>query len=337
MKKIVGSFLPNIILGISVLLFSSFCFAGSIDSPFNGLKLKTDEQINSYSILVAGHLYGAPESDSLFPASSILAALDMINASDAVFFVCLGDIYRKADQIHILNFKKSFASQVNIPMFNSTGNHDIQDRLLYEKNFGKTYFDFVYGNSLFIFLDTELSKGEIKGTQLDYFQNLLGSYNSNPEVKNVFIFSHMLIWSKDKSDYQVVFENLNNRRGYASSNRNFKNDIKPYLVKSSLTNKAIYWLSGDIGVSWSHTLFYEKDSEYDITYIATGLGETVRDAIIKVDVDKNGKVKFKPISLTGQKLQPIEYYNSDYWRSYFHKRFSVISLLRKARQVIKHK
>lgn len=41
------------------------------------------------------------------------------------------------------------------------------------------------------------------------------------------------------------------------------------------------------------------------------------DAIVRVDVNKEGNVKFTPISLTGQKLEPIENYNIKYWEDFF--------------------
>lgn len=54
----------------------------------------------------------------------------------------------------------------------------------------------------------------------------------------------------------------------------------------------------------------EKDG---ITYIQTAIRDTPRDAVLQVQI-KNGNIFFKGISLTGQKLEPIETYNIDYWK-----------------------
>lgn len=337
MNKAVNNLTASL-LGILFFLSFSFCSAQTINSPFNGRPLKTGKEIGNYSFMVAGHLYGAPETwGSVFPASSILANLDMINTSGAAFFVLLGDNYREASPIHILNLKKGFTSRIAMPVFNSASNHDLTNRSLYEENFGTTYFDFICGNGLFVFLDTELDSGEIKGKQLEYFHNVLGHGDMNPGLKNVFIFSHKLIWSAHNPDYQIVFDNLNNQAGYPVTSHNFKNDIEPYLMKLSSNNKAVYWFSGDIGTSWSNTLFYRKDSGYNITYMATGIGDTLRDLILRVSVHKSGEVIFTPISLTGQRLQPIEYYNIDYWKNYFHKNGYSQGLIKKVLIILKHK
>lgn len=308
------------IVGLFIFFSCSTCLAEGVKSPFNDLELESDNKITKYSFFIGGHLYGASEDwNSEFPSSTIISNIDMINANGASFFVSLGDNFRESDRIQIENFKKSFASRVTIPIFNSVGNHDVQDRLLYEENFGDTYFDFVYGNELFVFLDTESDKGNvgfIKGDQLSYFQNIIKNCRENPDINNVFIFSHKLIWSVDNPDYANLFEHVNSKAGYPNSNYNFRHDIEPYLIELSLNDKAVYWFSGDIGTSSSFTFFYGKDKKYDITYIATGIGDTREDAILRVEVEKNGEVRFIPISLSGKKMQIVEYYDDEFWKKY---------------------
>ncbi|MCK4248204.1 MAG: metallophosphoesterase [Candidatus Omnitrophica bacterium] len=285
---------------------------------------------------MAGHLYGASEKhNSSLPAESILANIDLINQTNSKLFVLLGDNFRETTPLHVLNFKKNFALKTTIPIFNSVGNHDVTDRTLYEQNFGKTYFDFTYNQELFVFLDTESegnSKGHISGKQLSWFKNLLAGSSENKRICNIFIFSHKLIWAIDNPAYTAVFSHLNNKYGYPGTGYNFKQEIKPRLIELSQQGKSIYWISGDIGTSGSYTLFYEKDPDYEITYLATGIGDTANDVIVKVEIQENRgnrKVQIIPISLTNQKMQSIEYYDNNYWKDYFHAKKEQKSNLKK--------
>lgn len=295
-----------------------YCYANAISSPFNKLKLTDKEYDEAYSFFAAGHLYGAPANrDSTFPSSSILAAIDMINSQKPAFFISLGDNYFSSSPLYVSNFIKSFALKLSMPLFTAVGNHDNPS---FEENFGSKYFDFTYGSEQFIFLDTELNKGEIKNEQLEYFRKVIKDFCENQQLENLFICTHKPIWSAHHPIYKIVFEHVNNQTDYPNDIHNFKNDIEPLLTDAQLKfNKNIYWISGDIGCSWTLPLFYAKDTKHNITYIATGIGNVLHDAIIKIDINKDGIVKFAPISLTGQKLEPIEYYNIKYWEDFFRK------------------
>ena len=72
-------------------------------------------------------------------------------------------------------------------------------------------------------------------------------------------------------------------------------------------------VSGDIGEAHSFPLFYHNDPNHNISYIATGLGDSNRDAIIKVEIQKDAVIKFTPVSLTGEKVDAIENYGLGYW------------------------
>ena len=138
-------------------LLSSVCVApvtsGSLESPINHARLNLDDASTPYTFLAAGHLYGAPDVDSVYPASTFLANIDRINNMGARFFVALGDLYR--EPAHIGSFRECIAD-VRFPVFNAAGNHDVMDRALYEEAFGRTYYSFVYGNEAFVVLDAEL-------------------------------------------------------------------------------------------------------------------------------------------------------------------------------------
>ncbi|MEA1882947.1 MAG: hypothetical protein U9Q18_05735 [Caldisericota bacterium] len=266
---------------------SSAFGAETITSPLNGKVLELSDTSQEYSFFVAGHVYGAPQSPSVFPSASFLANVDMINQNEAKFFILLGDSIRAANPVYIENFKP-VCSNVEISIFNAVGNHDLTNRELYESHFGQTYFDFRHGSELFIVLDGQINNGEIVGKQLEYLKGVLDYANKSEEVKNVFIFSHNLIWSKNNAHLErTVYPHTNSHANYENID-NFKSVVMPEITRLSQTKK-VFMMSGDIGVSWSLPLFYHKDEKHNITYIACGLGDTEKDAIIKVDITRGGR------------------------------------------------
>ena len=308
----------KLVIGLCIALCSAaLSLAEGIESPLNGLILDLDGKVEEYSFLLAGHLYGSPGNRlSVFPSSSFLANIDRINSIDSKFFISLGDNYRRADDAHIANYRASVAAKLKMPLFNSAGNHDLTDRPLYESNFGDTYYHFVYNTELYVILDSELGAGQITGAQLDFLVDLMHDAVNDPDIKSVFIFSHKLIWCVNKPGYQIVFQHLNARSGYADTD-NFRGEIEPVLMELS-KHKSVYWVSGDIGCSWSLPIFFQKDQSSDVTYIATGIGDTTRDAILQVNVAESGdETTFIPVSLTGEELNPVEHYGLEYWRNFF--------------------
>lgn len=286
----------------------------TIISPINDKVLVLPETSQKFSFFAVGHIYGAPGSASVFPSSTLLANIEMINNNNAKFIISMGDNFQKGEEKYIESFIMSTSSKIEIPMFNAVGNHDVIDRELYESYFGQTNLDFRYGSNLFIILDTEKDNGEIIGEQLNYLNNTLNYAIKTKNINNVFIISHKLIWCVNDEELEVVYQNLNGNGGYAE-NDNFKNIVLPEIIRTSKT-KNIYMLSGDIGVGWSLPLFYHKDTN-NIIYIATGLGDTEKDTILHITVSKEGLVAFKTVSLTGEESEDLKHYDIDYWNNYF--------------------
>lgn len=264
-----------------------------------------------YSFLIAGHIYGTP---GVLQASTFLANIDPINESEASFLVLLGDIYYKGDKLHLRNFIRTI-NQIDFPVFNAPGNHCLTDRRTYMEHFGNTFGTLRYGTELFIFMDSELDKGNISGEQLVFLMTAVKNAIPDSSIKNVFVFSHKLIWSPASGWLKPVFDHLNSQRDYPTG-ENFKAKILPHLIELS-QKKNVYCIAGDIGCPWSLPLFFEKSPEHDITYAACGLGDTEKDAMIKVSLDGSGRATFQAFPLSGQELEPLETYNTEYWRHYF--------------------
>lgn len=150
-----------------------------------------------YSFFLAGHIYGTPANKySIIPAVSFLENIDSMNESGASFLVLLGDVYFLAMPPHMRTFSRTIA-QLGMPVFNALGNHDVSrsQRAAYMERFGRTYGVKRNGGEFFIFLDTEITDGEITGEQLDFLRMAMEFARSNEDINHVFIFSHKLIWA----------------------------------------------------------------------------------------------------------------------------------------------
>jgi hypothetical protein len=289
----------------------------AIVSPINGKVLSPPAIANNYTFLLAGHIYGS-HNKSIFPSASILANLDLLNGMTPDFMILLGDIVQRTNEVEIAKLKESFLSRVDFPVFNSVGNHDISDRVLYEEHFGKTFFSFEIGTELFISLDSEYNNGKIENEQHDFLIENIKRLEEKKYLKNIFIFSHRLLWAIANPPFDGIIPHVNAPDCHPPN----ATTISDILLKlKSRTNQNFYFASGDIGCWWSLPLFYAHDPSGNITYVATGIGDTEKDAIIKVDIN-NGEVKFTPISLTGEALEPLKNYSFNYWEKYFEKKIN---------------
>lgn len=291
--------------------------AGEI-SPFNGVALPVVRGRHAYRFVTGGHLYGTPDTPSVYPSGSVLGNLPRINESGADLFVTLGDIYRVADDVHMSRYLDAVAKRLQMPMFNAVGNHDIRDgyeRARYEAAFGPTYHAFGYGGDRFIVLDSEAAGGNIEGAQLAFLREALTSAAAGSEVRNIFIFTHKLIWCVSKPGFELVFDHVNSKQGYAQPN-NFVSDVEP-LVAQAAGRKAVYWFSGDIGCPWTLSLFMARDPNTDVRYVAAGLGDTPLDALVQVDVNVSGDVALSILPLGPGPFQALPEYDVAHWTRRF--------------------
>jgi len=314
----------NIILAL-VLLFGALVFGAS--SAFSAPTLCTMQSLNgrllpsehgeeeAFSFILVGHAYGAPESGrSVYPSASFCASIPLFVNGSPAFIALLGDAYWSGGRAIYADNLVRVLEQVPFPVYNAPGNHE-GDRELYNARFGSTYGKVRFGNALLIFLDTDLTAGEIQGEQLAFFIQEMETAERDDQIKAIFVLSHRLIWAPAMDWTDIVFQHLNSQSGYSSRDR-FQASIHPILTALA-ERKQVYWISGNVGVSWSLPLFWERDPASNVTFGACGLGDTERDAAILITVDKQGKATPSALSLTGQQLLPLESYNTEYWRAYF--------------------
>ena len=303
-----------LIVALVMLLLAGLSWSEPVKSTLNGLPLKVGPDRQPYSFWVIGHAYGAYESPSVWPASSMLAHLSDINASGAACVFFLGDLVKYPTRQRMENFK-AVSELFDVPLFNAPGNHDLIFRKQYLDFFGPTWRAFRMGGDEFICLDTVLADGAIEAEQLAFLKQRLEKAAADPSVKTIWVMSHYLLWATDDPRLAVAVNH------FIPQVEKYKvgawsRDVEP-LVKAAAAKKPIYWFSGDNGRSWNGSPLYWKVPEYNATFIATALNDTEDDECVHVTVDVAGKPTLKLVCLTGAQMLPLEQYTPDYWNLYY--------------------
>ena len=266
--------------------------------------------------LAAGHLYGAGSSRRILPAASFVDNIDRLRAEEPSFFVSLGDFIRGARKKAHLDAALHFFDRLDTAVYNAVGNHDMagEGRRKYEERFGPTFGGFRIGSSLFLVLDTELDPWNVRGEQLEFLAQCL-ERGARERIQNVFVFAHRVVFAAEDERYAVLFEHCNSRRRWPGTN-NYAEEVLP-LLEAFARNGDVYWFAGDVGVRWSYGLFYDHDERHGVHYIATGLGETPTDNVVRVTVTAGGDVELERIALTSEPLPPLEECGPELWRAHF--------------------
>lgn len=280
-----------------LLLFQGTNWA-QYTSPFNQYTVKTDS-MGAYAFIVSGHFHGSSYNQSGFPANTLLANLDWINASDSKMLVCLGDLFMDVGN-DIPNYEKALFSKLDLPLINAVGNHDLSGDV-YQQHFGETYFSFELGNDIHFVIDTEINDGDLNEDQLSMLRKAL-----DKEFENVFIYAHRTIWKDAYEEMDGLFKD----NTQSLTGNNFEDQVLPILKEISEQSE-VYWFSGSLG-SAPASFFYHETKE--VTYIATAIRSLPRDAMLIVNVDVNGEVVFETKTLTKEPVEPLESYTIEYWK-----------------------
>ena len=104
---------------------------------------------------------------------------------------------------------------LSMPFFYVPGNHDIGNAMMekeWKKRFGRTYYSFVYKNTLFLTINTENGgQSGISDEQVSYFKKILAE---NAGVRWIFLFMHRPVWfgqNEKKEGYEKIEAALQGR------------------------------------------------------------------------------------------------------------------------------
>lgn len=264
----------------------------------NNMGLPSLDTSGNYHFLVSAHFHGSSVNTSGLPAKTLLSNLDAINRERPSFLVHLGDFFLDVKN-DIPTYTDTLLNKFAFPVFNAVGNHDLSGSV-YQEKYGNTFFSFVYGREKFIFLDTERNDGSILGEQKDF---LLAEIDVPDSIGTIFIFAHRLIWAEEHPELQALF--TDNTR--SSSPGNFRREILPELKKAAEKHPLIL-AGGSMGAVPS-SFFFHREKEVNMSYIATAIRDTPRDAMLRVEM-RNGVPVFSAFTLP----MPPEYYDLAYYR-----------------------
>ncbi len=308
MNKKLALFKVKRLLALTLFIVFVLQFQQSFSQvSLNNRAIDSSINVNDFSFIITGHIYGDGVNQSGYPASTFLGNMDFFEDSLQAAFICFtGDVFRDVKYDYPF-YKRSAFDKMEIPLYNAVGNHDLSDDF-YQEEVGETYFSFTVGKNVFIILDAESDDSQIVGDQFDFFESTL---NNAKEIgaEHVFIFSHRPIWAETNPEFEGLFSD-NTRSTFGD---NFIEGVYPEL-DSYQHDFDIFWLSGSMG-NVPVSFFYHKEEDKNITYIQTAIRNIPRDAILEVKV-KDDQLSFIPHSLTGQHLEALEYYNMDFWKEY---------------------
>lgn len=275
----------------------------------------------SFSFLVGGHLYGDPGVMAAVPAPTFLAMLLPIRGGSDRFLVSLGDFVRAFEPEMLVPTLEVF-TWLDRPVFNAPGNHDYRPGP-YEERFGASFGALRCGNALLFVLNTELSPWSLRGPQLTALREAVETVGTDPSIDHLILCGHKVLFAAEEPRYRVLFEHCNGRDGWDGAS-NVQTEVVPMLAELA-QRKNVVWFAGDVGVSWTLSLFYDRHPETGITCVATGLGSTRRDHLLRVAVGPGAEFQIEPVPLVagagieqGQPVTgPLENYGVEAWRRHF--------------------
>jgi len=289
---------------LTVLTTVALQMATAQVSPYTAKSLVPPDSLGNYRLLIGGHFHGASTSRSGYPASTVLAGLDAINATRANVFLSTGDLFMDPDR-DSARYRHAFFSKLDLALFNAPGNHDLEGEAFDPSS--NTPLLLTMGRDRILLLDTERDDSRVLSDQLGLIAELAKSSGSGA-IDRVFIISHRPIWSEEDARYSALF--AGNTRALAGSN--YVSDVLP-LLRRIAKQSQVFWISGSMAGRAPASIFFQPE-ETNITYIQCAVRDELRDALLVADVS-SGAVEWSSISLTRMPLDPVDTYNAAWWEA----------------------
>lgn len=254
-----------------------------------GISLYAQNDSILYSFFVAGHTYGKPGINNVGFHPPFKQKFDYIQSRpEIVFGVLTGDIVSPNPTAQDWDEIDADIDTLGLPVYFAVGNHDMENRPLFESRYGITYYYFIYQNDLFIVLDPNIDGWNISGEQLQFLQDVV---NENaPTTDNIFVFFHQILWREANNQFNYIHWNSDAGRG---DSVNFWTEVEPLF--RYLPNNVVMF-AGDLGASWSTNVTYDHFD--NITLIASGMGDEDGENFVVVNVDSSKSVHYDLICLS---------------------------------------
>jgi hypothetical protein len=245
----------------------------------------------TYAFFVAGHVYGHPYVNDVQVHPPFEEHADMLREHPLLAFgVFTGDIVFRSEPEE-WKAVDEFVWSLGVPVHFALGNHDLTDPDLFEALYPDRprHFAFTQGPDLFLVLDPNPGNWSLEQPQLDLVERQLAAH---PDVRNVFVFFHQILWWRPLSIYRGFHSNSMAGRDPPI---NFWPDLVP-LLRS--VKRPVYVFGGDAGAFPSgHEFMYHQNGR--LHFVASGMGGGKRDNFILVNVNGDGMVQLDLIALNG--------------------------------------
>jgi hypothetical protein len=264
-------------------------------------------------LLVVGHIYGGIPTEDRDPDLALVAAVPEINRLGLSLLVSLGDVVKHSEAADFDLLDRDLLQPLEAPVFNTVGNHDVEDRALYEGRYAPTFYTFAYGTTQMVFLDTEREVCQVDEVQRQMLAGALEAARSDSTIRQVFIFMHKTLFLENQALYEKnrALTSPNVWECYGATNFTALMDE---LVRPAAAEKPVYLFAGDVGATGNLTPYYEARPDEGLTLLMTGLGDTPQDAGILVTVS-GGQVDLELYPLAGTSPSPLQNYTPEYWAS----------------------
>ena len=261
------------------LIYSLLCLIGI------GLFVRCEntQPIKPYSFIVAGHTYGNPGEPQYGLYPPFIQHTDYFNQlSNLSFGILTGDVVYQPNQAY-WDAARADIAKFDFPIHIAAGNHDRGP--IFDAHY-PSYQAFTHQQDLFIILSP--TQWNIEGAQLEFLKKTLVKHQK--KVHHIFIFLHELVWWSPDNQFREI--KINYTPHYPGST-NFWQEIHPLLKR--LSNK-VYLFAGDLGATpLVDTYMFQKEN--NLTYIANGMGNKLKDFVVLVKIDAEKVINFELLDL----------------------------------------
>ncbi|HPA46864.1 MAG TPA: metallophosphoesterase [bacterium] len=143
-----------------------------------------------------------------------------INLLQPEFVMSVGDLMEgysedKNEVVRQWNELDGYVSQLEMPFFYVTGNHDYTNPMMAayrQERHGRTYYHFVYQDVLFLIVNSEDPTEKRPNMTDEQNAYLAKALRDNPDVRWTFVFLHRPLWEdKEVSGWTTFEQNLQGR------------------------------------------------------------------------------------------------------------------------------
>lgn len=274
-------------------------------------------KIADFSFFYAGHAYGKHNSktywekyDVEYPAQALLDNIPILKEHDLAIFG--GDVIERCLPPVLKALKESLLKPLAMPIFNSTGNHDVclanSENYDYEQNIA-----FQYGHTLFLI--TSSAKLTLEGAKVSWLIKKINESKSDDSVKNVFVLTHRPIFLSFVPELQQAAQLANDP---VIEEQSIIDRFSESLTDFAILDKELYWLAGDVGVNYP--LIYHQFAS-NIYFIASGMYENNYDHVVSVRVQDTTLTDKSIVSLdvkglSSYKFKTIETYTYQWLKEF---------------------